>query len=275
MKIGITGGKGGTGKTAFAINLAVAISKLGGKAALVDCDPDSPSCHFLLGAELGESEEVFSYLPKIDAEKCTSCGKCVGACESNALFQIPGEPPQLMEKMCTGCATCEVICPADAITEEKKVIGWTYEVEKYGVRLFSSELKPSEPLSEKLVHAVKDRAFGKKENFIYIIDTAAGAHCNVVQALNGCDFAFAVTEPTLFGEHDLGMISHVLDTLDIQFETILNRSDISESKINSKYPIPYDRDFLDCYVEGTPIVEKIPEHRISKVFFEIARRYVK
>ncbi len=273
MIIGVTGGKGGTGKTVVAVNLAIAIAKEGKSVAYLDCDADCPSSHMIAGAERGGKEEVRSFVPEIKADKCIHCGVCVEKCEFNALYQLKGNPPSLVNSLCSGCGTCKLACPSKAIEESSKVIGWTYETSKYGVRFYSGELKPSEPLSEKIVDAVKGRGLAK-EHDVVIIDTAAGAHCQVVCALEGCEKAVAVTEPTFFGEHDLKVISRVLEKLGIPYETIVNRSDISGREIESSLRIPYERKMLDCYIEGVPIVEKFPEHQISKDLTEYARRLI-
>ncbi len=88
MIIGVTGGKGGTGKSFFAINLAVALAKKGAKVILLDCDPDSPSDHILLGAERKNKKEVKCLVPVFIKEKCARCGICVKTCQYNALFQM-------------------------------------------------------------------------------------------------------------------------------------------------------------------------------------------
>jgi len=77
MIIGITGGKGGTGKTVIAINLALALADLGKKVTYLDCDSDCPSAHILLGATLRKKQEVRSFIPVIDEEKCRKSGRCV------------------------------------------------------------------------------------------------------------------------------------------------------------------------------------------------------
>ncbi len=53
----------------------------------------------------------------VDAEKCTLCLSCVGACPSAALADNP-EKPQLrfIEKNCVQCGLCATTCPEDAIT---------------------------------------------------------------------------------------------------------------------------------------------------------------
>lgn len=275
MIVGITGGKGGTGKTVTAVNLAVALAEMGEKVTLVDCDADCPGAHMLMGAKLRNKKVIRSFLPEFDEKKCKRCGICVKACEMNALYQLKGKVPSVFEQLCSGCETCMLSCPYGAIGKSSKVIGWTYHTKKYGVSLFSGELKPSEPLSERVVDATKKRALKSGEKGFVIVDTAAGAHCPVIKALEGCERAFAVTEPTLFGAHDLKVISSVLKNLGIRYDVILNRSDISESRIAASMKIPYERKMVECYVEGVPIVKRYPEHPISRKFFKLARELMK
>ncbi len=47
--IAVHSGKGGVGKSTFAVNLAAALTKLGFAVGLVDADVDCPSCHKMLG----------------------------------------------------------------------------------------------------------------------------------------------------------------------------------------------------------------------------------
>lgn len=273
MMIGVTGGKGGTGKTLVAVNLAVAIAGSGRKVTYLDCDADCASAHIVMGVKRGKRRAVKSFIPRFNTKKCKRCGRCVSVCEVKALYQLPGKAPTLLKQICNGCKACVLACPFNAVEKGEKVIGWTYKGGGRGVELFSGELKPSEPLSEKIVDAVKERGRGEGRGEVFIVDTSAGAHCQVVRALEGCDIAIAVTEPTLFGIHDLKVISSVLKKLKIDYEVLVNRSSISKRKIkHAVMQIPYDRTIIECYTKGIPIVERFPEHPISKEFLKLAER---
>ena len=58
----------------------------------------------------------------VDADKCTLCLSCVGACPSAALADNP-EQPQLrfIEKNCVQCGLCASTCPEDAITLQPRL----------------------------------------------------------------------------------------------------------------------------------------------------------
>ncbi|MCI0503415.1 4Fe-4S binding protein [Candidatus Micrarchaeota archaeon] len=256
--------------------MALALADLGRKVTYLDCDTDCPSAHILLSATLGKKQEVRSFIPAIDQDRCMKCGTCVAKCQFNALYMPRGKTPQTAQSLCSGCKACVLACPYGAISGSSKAIGWTYRSKKHGLELFSGKLKPSEPLSEKMVEAVKQRGFEEGRGEIFIVDTSAGAHCPVVRALEGCDRAFAVTEPTLFGESDLAAIEEVLGKLGIPHGVIVNRSTISSRKINgAALEIPYDRDMIDCYVLGVPIIRALPEHPLSRKISDFARRLLK
>lgn len=73
------------------------------------------------------------FLPEIDADKCTGCGKCAELCPVEAMMMVSANDPQkpkkklakLDERVCLGCAVCLRGCKTDALklnTREKRVI---------------------------------------------------------------------------------------------------------------------------------------------------------
>ncbi|MGB2783482.1 MAG: P-loop NTPase, partial [Atribacterota bacterium] len=76
MIISVASGKGGTGKTTIAVNLALALAKDKGKnVKFLDCDVEEPNAHLFLKPVITSSESVEIPVPKIDDEKCNYCGK--------------------------------------------------------------------------------------------------------------------------------------------------------------------------------------------------------
>jgi len=50
--------------------------------------------------------------PSVFADKCTSCGRCLGFCASKAIDMTP---KATINDKCTGCAMCISVCPEGAI----------------------------------------------------------------------------------------------------------------------------------------------------------------
>ena len=73
MIISVASGKGGTGKTTVATNLA---ASMGQGVQLLDCDVEEPNSHLFLNPELNDKKTVFSLVPAVNEEKCTLCKKC-------------------------------------------------------------------------------------------------------------------------------------------------------------------------------------------------------
>lgn len=264
--IGVTGGKGGTGKSTIATALAYELAKTK-KVLLVDADVDCPNDHLLLNIKRNILKKVDQRIPKWDLDKCIKCGLCGTVCKTNAIVSIKDRAPIFMKQQCNGCGSCVVKCPEDAITWDKKNIGKIFTGKNYNIDLLSGELKSNEPVSEFIVNSLNEIINEKRSKYDYIIiDTAAGSHCPVIAALELCDHVFTVTEPTPLGEHDLMIILKLLEKLDMKSEIILNRSDIGDreiiTRLAKKYgvsvlcEIPYSRAIVDDYVRGIPIEDK-------------------
>jgi MinD superfamily P-loop ATPase len=283
--IAVTGGKGGTGKTTVAVNLAVAIGGKGHRVLFVDADVDSPTAAIVLGIPQEIAERVETFLPKILDAKCNRCGKCAEACRPHALIQIADKQPMFFEELCSGCEACKLACPLEAIDEGKKVIGHVHHGTRGDLTFIGGELKPNEARSAQVVTASKDAAFAWAKTNSYdvmIVDTSPGTHCNVVQALRGADLALAVTEPTPLGAHDLTLILRLISVLGIPSKVVVNKADLPGaqsqpiSEIAKCYgseiimQIPVDKSLFKSYVAGEPLVATHPKTAAAQSIAKLA-----
>lgn len=279
--IGVTGGKGGVGKTTVAVNIACALADMGHKVALVDADVDAPNGAILLGMELENSADVFTTVPLIDESKCNSCGACVEACRLNALF-LPKDKAPVLLGACNGCEACLLVCKENALSRGQKNVGKTYKTKRGKLTLYTGELIPSLEESAIVVEKVKDRVFKEAAYFdIIVVDTSPGAHCNVIKALQGADSVITVTEPTPLGAHDFELILRLLDIFELQGSAFLNRADLpspndavqriaEEHNTTIAARLNTDDVLIKSYVAGIPLVSMFPESASAKTFVRLA-----
>lgn len=264
--IAITGGKGGTGKSTIATALAVELAKKK-KVLLLDADVDCPDDHLLLSVKREKVEEVYQTKPEWDFKKCIKCGKCSTVCRSNAIVFIKEKFPIFVPDLCIGCNACIVSCPVNAISKSKQIIGTIYAGRKHNLDLVTGEMKIGYEESGPIVNAAKEYVSKKEKKYDFIlVDTAAGAHCNVIAALLGVDMALAVTEPTPLGAHDLSLILQLAKVLKVPVKIILNKADIGSKKqvnaIAKRFrakiiaEIPYSKAVLESYSRGKPVRER-------------------
>ena len=281
MKITVTGGKGGTGKSTVATNLALTLAKKY-HVVLVDADVECPNDHILLSTKLENEEIVKLFKPKFDYSKCTKCGVCIEECAENALLKFKEGYPFLMPTLCSGCRTCQLVCPEEgAILDDYRIVGYTYYTKlSENLELVTGKLENGEERSYPTVLAARRRALGIKAD-IYLFDTMPGTGNHVAAAIEDSKVVIAVTEPTPLGLHDLEMILKLLNKLNLKAWVVVNRSDLSDishDSIVEKYggeiiaEIPMSDEILKSYVEGVPVVVKYPESKPSKIFESIAKR---
>ena len=252
-KIGITGGKGGTGKSTVAILFANQLIKKNKKVVLCDCDVECPNDYLLLNQKLEKAvQRIYAEFPVLNKKKCRKCGLCARTCRSNAVFQAPGKYPLFIKELCSGCGACWIVCPYKAIEPKKEEIGQIFKRQiKKNYWLITGTANPGLEETGPVVAQAKKFAldFAEKINADYVLfDTAAGTHCPVISALMDCDLAYAVTEPTPMGACDLDLILDLCKKLKIPAKVVLNQSDLGDRTkilpILKKYKTKIEKEIL-------------------------------
>jgi len=87
MIISVASGKGGTGKTTVAVNLALSLNSV----QFLDCDVEEPNAHIFLKPEFKERIPATIPVPMVDESKCDYCGKCREVCAYNAIAVFPSD----------------------------------------------------------------------------------------------------------------------------------------------------------------------------------------
>ena len=282
MIISIASGKGGTGKTTIATNLAVS---LGGDVQLFDCDVEEPNAYLFIRPEIHETRIINTPVPEVDMEKCTLCGKCQDICQFKAIV-IMSKTVLPFPELCHSCGGCMRVCPEKAITETGREIGVIERGSRNGLEFVHGKLRVGEAMSPPLIRKVREYA---RPGALTLIDAPPGTSCPVIAAMKGADFVLLVTEPTPFGLHDLKLAAGAVKILDIPCGLVINRSDMGDDRVREYaksqgmpilMEIPFDRKIAEAYSRGEMLVEVMPEwkekflnlhHRIEEIISQTPR----
>lgn len=274
MIISIASGKGGTGKTLVATNLALSL-KDKYSVQLLDCDVEEPNDHIFIKPDIAHSEAVSIHVPKVDKEKCTYCGKCAEVCVYHAIAVLR-EYVLTFPELCHGCGACSYLCPEKAIIEVPHEIGVIETGDAEGVEFGHGKLSIGQAMAPPVIRKVKRLV---DEDHVVIIDASPGTSCPVVEAIKGSDFCLLVTEPTPFGLNDLVLAVETVRELGIPCGIVLNRAGVGDGKtqeycakenIPIMLTIPLDINIASLYSRGVLLVEGMPEYK--KVFIELYQK---
>jgi len=266
MKIAVASGKGGTGKTTIATNLATSISQTGLSVQYLDCDAEEPNGHIFLKPKIESQQDVTVGVPAVDAQKCSGCGRCGQLCQYSAITCVKGKV-LVFEELCHSCGGCMAICPEGAISEKQRKIGVAEFGRSKAIAFGHGKLNIGAIQTPAIIRYVKQRA---DNNAITIIDVPPGTSCPVIEAIKESDFVLLVTEPTPFGLNDLELAVGMVRELSLPFAVAINRSDIGDDgvrrycqkeDIDVLLEIPNDRKIAEAYSRGIMITEAFPDYK--------------
>lgn len=276
MKIAIASGKGGTGKTTVATNLAWLASHNGLATAYLDCNAEAPNGHLFLRPVIEERREVVRVIPQVDVTRCTLCNRCGEICQFSAIV-CSGKEVLTFPDLCHGCGGCQLVCPTHAISDVPRVVG-VVEIGSSGpLRFAQGRLDVGETTSQPVIRAVKQVILPAH---LLIYDAPPGTAGPMMETVRGSDYVVLVTEPTPFGLHDLKMAIDVVRSMKLNFGVVIDRalSGFKETRqlcqqegISILGEIPDVMAIAEAYSEGKLAIESVPGMRrtFAKLLLEL------
>lgn len=252
----IASGKGGTGKTLIATNLAAIIDG----AILVDLDVEEPNCYLFQKRGEGAAEEICRPVPSVDHSRCTLCGRCGEVCKFHAIVVLPREV-MVFDELCHGCGACSLFCPENAISEEGHTVGEVMTSSGDPFEILFGRLRVGEAMPTHLIRAVRKRVPDGRDA---ILDSPPGTSCATVESVRGVDLCILVTEPTPFGFHDLKLALRMTEKLGVRTAVFINKHGLpgpdidafcDERGIQVIGRLPNDRGIAEAYSRGDLLVD--------------------
>ncbi len=230
MILAIASGKGGTGKTTVAVNLAFALDNV----QLIDCDVEEPDAHIFLKPQIASCETVYTVIPHTDKNKCNFCGLCSDICAYGAINIFKNSDKDgtvlILDNLCHGCGACSLLCPQKAISEQKKEIGIIESGHSSTIEYHAAKLKIGDVKTAFLIRELKKKINRDKT---VILDCPPGTSCPMVASVSESDFCLLVTEPSPFGLNDLALAVETIRKLKIPHGVFINRADQSSILIEN------------------------------------------
>jgi len=258
MKIAIASGKGGTGKTFVATNLARVLKGAGQKICLTDCDAEEPNDAAFFKAQIKEVVSVQHHVPVINPEKCTYCGRCAEWCAFHAILIVGNlRFSQVLPDSCHGCGACILACQDAAITTMPRALGTITIREDENLTLIEgmTEIGAMSPVPV-IKAALKS---SHADDALTLLDAPPGTACAFAVTAGEADYTILVTEPTPFGLSDLENSVEALREMKKPFGVIVNRAGLGERQIYDYLEaedipllleIPFSREYAEIYSVG-------------------------
>ncbi len=267
MRLAVASGKGGTGKTTVATNLAWVAARRGHRVAYIDCDVEEPNGHMFLKPHITSTQAIGRLHPKVDDDKCTHCGLCGDICQYSAIVCV-AQKVLVYPELCHACGGCTLVCRPGAITEILRETGKLEAGVAKSIRFVHGVLNIGEAMSAPLIRQVKHNT--SPEDELRIIDCPPGTSCPVIESVKHADLVLLVTEPTPFGLNDLKLAVEMIRALHLRFAVVVNRAGVGDQQtqeycrreaIEILAEIPDDRRVAEAYSAGMLACEAVPEFR--------------
>lgn len=282
MKIAIASGKGGTGKTTLAVNLASYLSENTDKnIILTDLDVEEPNSGLFIKGDSIYQGIKYRKVPEWDKDKCTLCGKCKTLCNFNAIASLP-KTILVFSELCHSCFACSELCPEQALPMIDSRMGVLTHSQINDKLSFVEGIldigqESAVPLIAQTIEYT-NKIFSDDD--IKIFDSPPGTSCPVIEAVKNSDFVILVTEPTPFGLHDLKLAIETMKQLRKEFGVVINRDGIGNKDtenycLQNKIPIlgkiPNMREIAILYSSGKLLYKEIPEVKTElKKIYELS-----
>ncbi|MFH1403087.1 MAG: ATP-binding protein [Candidatus Altiarchaeota archaeon] len=263
MIISIASGKGGTGKTTLAVNLALSM----GDVHLVDCDVEEPNCHIFLKPETFEARDVCVKVPDINHDLCDYCGKCSEFCQYNALA-VANRTMLEFPELCHSCGGCSIVCPKNAISEREMRIGEVRSCKIGGLDFSYGILDIGKAMASPIIRSLKSAIDHNRD---VILDSPPGTSCAVIESVKGSDYCVLVTESTPFGLNDMKLAIEMLESIGVPYGVAINRYGLGDSSVDDycserDIPVlvrlPYDRRIAELYSKGVPFISELSKYSV-------------
>jgi len=241
MRVAVFSGKGGTGKTMVSVNLA-AVSR---SAVYVDCDVEEPNGHLYFKPDGVVRETVTVLVPRADPERCDGCLECVRFCRFHAL-SYSLDRLMVFDDVCHSCGGCSVVCPREAISEHERGIGTVDTGRSGDVVVHTGTMDIGEAIGLPIIGRLLEKASAEDDDVF--IDCPPGSSCMAMESIKDADFCILVSEPTVFGAHNLGMVAELARVFGKPVGAVLNKVIEGEEDPSERF----------CIENGIPILARIP-----------------
>jgi MinD superfamily P-loop ATPase len=266
MRIAVASGKGGTGKTTLATNLAALLAEKQ-QVVITDLDVEAPNTGLFIKGRLIREESKHKMVPLWQGNTCERCGQCQEVCNFHAVIQL-GNEIMIFPELCHACYACSELCPTSSLPMTNLSVGVLKHYGDKNINFIEGRLdigqEQAVPLISQTISYV-DEHFSK--DIPKIFDLPPGTSCPMIEGVKGADYVLLVAEPTPFGLHDLKLTVETMKELGKDCGVVINKYGLGDEDIDTycrenNIPvlarIPNKRKVAELYSKGKLIYEHIP-----------------